>query len=224
MTSSTIFTNEDINVLNHASQDGKTLSRRKFLQENFVDHAVQTILSSFDKEAVLTLLRVKLRKTEIPNVPIWSASETTFYRPKGSLADFRNEPLDGPGSRSALDFVDEHHLNMRAYSPYTDRTASFSELLRITDLKFILASLFGTMFSVNFTRSLTSVNDFYHVHLVTIFISFHPNGPSSQFIDSVTEAMNTRVLRLSPLPPLSVCPLTTSMYQTEPFYCNSSPV
>jgi hypothetical protein len=192
---STIFTNDDVTVLNHASIDGKTLSRRKFLQENFVDNAVETILSSFDKTSVLTQLRVKLRKNEVPDVLIWSASETTFYRPKGSLADFRNQPLNGPGSATALDFVEEQHLNTRAYSPYTEKTASFSELLRISDLKFILASRFGSKFSVNFHRTLTSLNEFYHVYLVSIFICFHSDDPPSSFSDSVSLATAARSLR-----------------------------
>ena len=104
-------------------------------------------------------------------VPIWSTTETTFYRPPDCKFDIRKQTHV---SNPEVTLEDSLGSYVNEALGYSGRVYKISDVLKMSDVLPLLSHYFGPNFHVYMKRHRIITAATHHVYEVTIFLQYYP--------------------------------------------------
>jgi hypothetical protein len=164
------FTTSDLAEIRGLIKANEEEKVKADLNNDVCDRLFTDILYSLNDD-IKKNLKDKIAAGSDAVVPIWSTTETTFYRPPDSKFDIRNNTHVSNPEVSLEDSLGSYVNEILGYS---GRVYKISYVLKMTDVLSLLSHYFGPNFHVYMKRHRIITADTHHVYEVSVFLQYYP--------------------------------------------------
>lgn len=188
------FTTSDLAEISGMIKANEEEKVKADLNSDVGDRLFTDILYSLNDE-IKKDLKDKIAAGLTPVVPIWSTTETTFYRPPDSKFDIRNQTHV---SNPEVTLEDSLGSYVNETLGYSDRVYKISHVLKMSDVLPLLSHYFGPNFHVYMKRHRIITAATHHVYEVNIFLQYYPTTWPQPILKKNNQAWSAYLSRKVP--------------------------
>jgi hypothetical protein len=188
------FTTSDLAEISEMIRMKEEATEKEILNNDICDRLFTDILYSLNDD-IKKDLKEKIAAGSETVVPIWSTTETTFYRPPGHKFDIRKQTHVCNPEVTLEDSLGSYVNEVLGYS---GRVYKISHVLKMSDVLPLLSHYFGPNFHVYMKRHRIITAETHHVYEVTIFLQYYRTTWPQPILKKNNQARASYLSRMVP--------------------------